>query len=238
TMRWIICEIQNLWLGGRRKIAGMDAPDSTTVDYVYQWQPWTHIYALTKVGKEPNVPQYNPYGKNRSSEMIWDYLEHYLPVWKRPDQTGPNIESHVDSSQMAELVDRPVVNTSKEKKESGKEKSKDKKGEWTNRHHKSIIVSGSEKVLKATRLCDMGFGCLYSNPICLSAQRNIPLVAPSPGKPVPRWKLIRPQPPDFQFNECAATTGTQERREAEPIRSLLLCTSLHKQAFREPIDMM
>ncbi|KAF8565304.1 hypothetical protein P879_07424 [Paragonimus westermani] len=375
TMRWIICEIQNLWLGGRRKIAGMDAPESTTVDYVYHWQPWTHIYAVTKVGKEPNVPQYNPYGKyavklfwmgcwrkvivddqipfdednlmllpqsrqphelwpmlltkallkiasldyggslfctefgdfsavhcltgwlkhtivikSRSSEMIWDYLEHYLPVWKRPDQTGPNTESHIDSTQIAELVDRPAVNTSKEKKESGKEKPKDKKGGWTSRHHKSFIILGSEKVkdsskekkdsvkavavkpeesrpsvpgamlfashgnmtgqisrftadpcnevLKANRLSDMGFGCLYSNPICLSAQRNIPLVAPTPGKPIPRWKLIRPLPPDFQLNECAAATGTQERREAEPIRSLLLCTSLHRQSFREPVDVM
>ncbi|KAF7255174.1 hypothetical protein EG68_08272, partial [Paragonimus skrjabini miyazakii] len=186
TMRWIICEIQNLWLAGRRKANAMDAPEGITVDYVYHWQPWTHIYAITKVGKEPNVPQYNPYGKyavklfwmgcwrkvivddqipfdedslmllpqsryahelwpmlltkallkiasleNRSSETIWDYLEHYLPVWKRPDQTGSNTESHVDSSQMVEHVDKPVVNTSKEKKESGKEKTKDKKGEWT-----------------------------------------------------------------------------------------------------------
>ncbi|KAF6777232.1 hypothetical protein AHF37_03081 [Paragonimus kellicotti] len=329
TMRWIICEIQNLWLAGRRKIAAMDASESTTVDYVYHWQPWTHIYAVTKVGKEPNIPQYNPYGKyavklywmgcwrkvivddqipfdedclmllpqsrqahelwpmlltkallkiasldyggslfctefgdfsaahcltgwlkhtivvksvtlnltpfilknvrfdlrNQSSEMIWDYLEHYLPVWKRPDQTASNIESHVDLSQMAEHAEKPVVNTTKEKKESGKGKRK------------------TRKVNKATRLSDMGFSCLYSNPICLSAQRKIPLVAPLPEKPIQRWKLIRPQPPDFQFNEyaaaaaAAAAAGTQERKEAEPIRSLLLCTPLHKQSFREPVDL-
>ncbi|KAF7258631.1 hypothetical protein EG68_04415 [Paragonimus skrjabini miyazakii] len=84
----------------------------------------------------------------------------------------------------------------------------------------------------------MGFGCLYSNPICLSAQRKIPIVAPLPEKPIQRWKLIRPQPPDFHFNEYAAASGMQERREPEPIRSLLLCTSLHKQSFREPVDMI
>lgn len=31
--------------------------------FIYAWKPWEHVYAMTKVGKEPNVSQYNPYGK-------------------------------------------------------------------------------------------------------------------------------------------------------------------------------
>lgn len=37
---------------------------------VNQWRPWEHIYAMTKVGKGPNIPQYNPYGKY-AVKLFW-----------------------------------------------------------------------------------------------------------------------------------------------------------------------
>uniref|UniRef100_A0A5K4F1J1 Calpain catalytic domain-containing protein n=2 Tax=Schistosoma mansoni TaxID=6183 RepID=A0A5K4F1J1_SCHMA len=34
-------------------------------NYIYEWKPWEHIYAMTKITKDnnSNTPQYNPYGK-------------------------------------------------------------------------------------------------------------------------------------------------------------------------------
>ncbi|TPP59037.1 Androglobin [Fasciola gigantica] len=65
TIRWILCEVQNLWLSGRRKATLADIRQGLVHDdgFIYAWKPWEHIYAMTKAGKEPNLPQYNPYGK-------------------------------------------------------------------------------------------------------------------------------------------------------------------------------
>lgn len=33
-------------------------------NYVNLWQPWEHIYSITKINKGvPNTPQFNPFGK-------------------------------------------------------------------------------------------------------------------------------------------------------------------------------
>ncbi|VDQ10538.1 unnamed protein product [Trichobilharzia regenti] len=78
-LRWITCEIQNLWLACRTPVTTSTLaavsnqtetneftvmnPSSSPV-YTYEWKPWEHIYAMTKITKDNvNTPQYNPYGK-------------------------------------------------------------------------------------------------------------------------------------------------------------------------------
>ena len=34
-----------------------------TEETTHTWRPWDHIYAITKVGKGPTMPQWNPHGK-------------------------------------------------------------------------------------------------------------------------------------------------------------------------------
>ncbi|KAH8862579.1 Androglobin [Schistosoma japonicum] len=82
-LRWIICEIQNLWLSCRISVpistssinnnpielneSNLPAMNSLNITstYTYEWKPWEHIYAMTKITKDNNIntPQYNPYGK-------------------------------------------------------------------------------------------------------------------------------------------------------------------------------
>ncbi|CAH8435888.1 unnamed protein product [Dicrocoelium dendriticum] len=76
AMRWIICEVQNLWMAGRQSMTG---PNSSTVpsqDWMYRWRPWEHIYAISKIGKEPNTPQYNPFGK-------YVVKLHWMGCWRK-----------------------------------------------------------------------------------------------------------------------------------------------------------
>ncbi|CAH8609913.1 unnamed protein product [Schistosoma intercalatum] len=75
-LRWIICDIQNLWLSCRTPIPESIPPTefnesnmmmnlTHSTNYNYEWKPWEHIYAMTKITKDNNnnTPQYNPYGK-------------------------------------------------------------------------------------------------------------------------------------------------------------------------------
>ncbi|CAH8630168.1 unnamed protein product [Schistosoma margrebowiei] len=74
-LRWIICDIQNLWLSCRTPMPESIPPTEFNesnmmmnlthlTNYNYEWKPWEHIYAMTKITKDNNnTPQYNPYGK-------------------------------------------------------------------------------------------------------------------------------------------------------------------------------
>ncbi|XP_064627067.1 androglobin-like isoform X5 [Lineus longissimus] len=64
-IRWVISQIDALWKLCKVKVANPDPADPTIQPdgTQYTWKPWEHIYAITKVGKGPTVPQYNPHGK-------------------------------------------------------------------------------------------------------------------------------------------------------------------------------
>lgn len=73
-MRWITSQIMALWHQSEVKKSPEDndgLPMPTALDpnnmqesmFTHQWRPWEHIYAMTKVGKGPNWPLYNPSGK-------------------------------------------------------------------------------------------------------------------------------------------------------------------------------
>ncbi|GAA35740.2 calpain-7-like protein [Clonorchis sinensis] len=63
TLRWIICDIQNLWLHYQARTDTIQTKQGSEERVFHKWRPWEHIYALNKVGKEPSAPQYNMYGK-------------------------------------------------------------------------------------------------------------------------------------------------------------------------------
>ncbi|VDP98583.1 unnamed protein product, partial [Trichobilharzia regenti] len=84
----------------------------------------------------------------------------------------------------------------------------------------------------AFKIKEFGFTCSDAYPICVAKRRVIPIIPPSPEKPTPTWKLIRPRPPDFPFNSCDNQSVTD--KEKEPIRSLLLWTPVQEHIFYEP----
>ncbi|KAA0195483.1 Androglobin [Fasciolopsis buskii] len=269
TMRWIMCEIQNLWLTSRRRATVTDYYEGQAQEdgFIYAWKPWEHVYAMTKVGKEPNVSQYNPYGKylvklfwmgcwrkivvddlipfgednlvllprsrhthelwpmlltkgllkiaaldyggglyeaefgdfspihaltgwtkhtivlrNQSHEMLWDYLERYLPTWERPSEEASVKLKNEETEFKGHEITGKLLH--KESKGNVKEKVKEKKS------------------------------------------------PPAPFKAVPRWKLIRPLPSDFpHIEEESESLGIVQ--EPEPIRSLGLWTPLQDLVFRD-----
>ncbi|TGZ64002.1 hypothetical protein CRM22_006592 [Opisthorchis felineus] len=63
TLRWIICDIQNLWLHYQARTDTTQTKQGSDERMLHKWRPWEHIYALNKVGREPSAPQYNMYGK-------------------------------------------------------------------------------------------------------------------------------------------------------------------------------
>ncbi|XP_077974428.1 androglobin-like isoform X6 [Styela clava] len=67
-MRCIIGQITSLWnisASKTRSTTSLSARNSATPEPGEDnfWRPWEHIYAMTKLAKGPNIPQYNPYGK-------------------------------------------------------------------------------------------------------------------------------------------------------------------------------
>jgi len=73
-MRWITSQILALWHQSEIKknpdgtyvLPVPTPPDPNNVQetmYTHLWRPWEHIYAMTKAGRGPNWPLYNPCGK-------------------------------------------------------------------------------------------------------------------------------------------------------------------------------
>ncbi|XP_077977911.1 androglobin-like isoform X2 [Glandiceps talaboti] len=75
-MRWITSQIATLWC--ITMVTDQDAAISATLSPPtnHMWKPWEHIYSMSKVGKGPHVPMYNPHGKY-VVKLYW------MGVWRK-----------------------------------------------------------------------------------------------------------------------------------------------------------
>ena len=69
-MRWSVGQLIALWSQSEIKNPDgtlgsipIDPANPALGEYTHNWRPWEHIYAINKVGKGPNLPACNPYGK-------------------------------------------------------------------------------------------------------------------------------------------------------------------------------
>uniref|UniRef100_A0A1I8F8H9 Oxidored_molyb domain-containing protein n=1 Tax=Macrostomum lignano TaxID=282301 RepID=A0A1I8F8H9_9PLAT len=65
-IRWIIHPGRFAVPPARRQGYGRTEPAEVLVSpdgLIYGFRPWEHIYSIGKLGKSPNIPVYNPYGK-------------------------------------------------------------------------------------------------------------------------------------------------------------------------------
>ncbi|XP_070569023.1 androglobin-like isoform X9 [Ptychodera flava] len=75
-IRWITSQISTLWQ------ITMTTDQDAAASVVYSpptnhtWKPWEHIYSMSKVGKGPHMPLYNPHGKY-VVKLYW------MGVWRK-----------------------------------------------------------------------------------------------------------------------------------------------------------
>ena len=90
-MRWIVGQLIALWKqseirnpDGTPGTVPMDPTNPSLGEFTHNWRPWEHIYAINKVGKGPNVPAFNQYGKY-AVRLYW------LGAWRKVlvDDTMP-----------------------------------------------------------------------------------------------------------------------------------------------------
>ncbi|KAK4475834.1 hypothetical protein MN116_000651, partial [Schistosoma mekongi] len=205
--------------------------------------------------------------KKQSADNLWNYLSDYLVDWERPEDVMKRNEKllKIEQTETNEKLEhrdvtnsRSAVNKEKSKDKKGvdknKETSKEKKeqAEVTNTKIPETLIFTSRKNTvsslaslipteskEETSLILKQFGSLYSDsyPICIAKRRTIPIIPPTPVKPIPQWKLIRPRPPDFPFSSSRKENeenSNDNNKEKEPIRSLLLWTPIQEHIFYKP----